>query len=284
MSAGTVLLVDESAETVKVAKAILSHGSYDVLTAGSGEEALDILAAQAHVDLIVAEVLMASGMSGPALLRKVSESYPATAVMLMTGFCDVPLDGAFPLLNKPFTTTVLLGRVQEVLAESRRVAEALQRTSETNLGLRGELEFVRCAAREAIRQSRQKRAERFCSRLRAAKTVIPTVLVAEHDEILRYTVCRFLTGCGFRVLEAADGREALELSREHRGRIEILVTDIGMPRLDGVQLADALGTERPRTRIVFITGEDTKLRHPVVRKPFDLDDLLAGIVEILSAG
>ena len=118
----------------EMANAMLTRGSYDVLTASSGEQALDILATQAHVDLVVAEVLMDSGMSGPTLLGKVRTSYPTTAGVLMTGFCDAPLDGTFPLLNKPFTTAALLAQVHQVLAEGRRVAESLRRTFETNPG------------------------------------------------------------------------------------------------------------------------------------------------------
>ena len=73
---------------------------------------------------MVSEVLMKSGMSGPALVRKINKSYPSTGVMLMTGFTDQQLDPSVPFLAKPFTVTTLVDRVQEVLSKNRRIAEA----------------------------------------------------------------------------------------------------------------------------------------------------------------
>ncbi|MBZ5583284.1 MAG: response regulator [Acidobacteriia bacterium] len=282
MSAGTILVVDHHLEVLSILRAALTRYSYDVLTAGGGEEALDILASQAHVDLVVSEVLMRSGMSGPALVDKVRESYPATAVMLMTGFTDQQLDSSVPFLEKPFTAATLVGRVRQALVESRQAAEALQATCETNRALNRELKSVTSAVRQTIRQSRQKRSERFCRRLREPHAEIPIVLVAEDDAALRYSVCHFLSLLGFTVLEASDGQEALKSAREYRRRIDVLVTAVRMPGLNGLELANALAAERPRTRIIFTTADDVDLPAEALRKPFELDDLLAAIVGTLS--
>jgi CheY-like chemotaxis protein len=279
--AGTILVVDDHPEVVGLSKAALTRCSYDVLTASSGKQALDILESQGHIDLVVSEVLMMSGMSGPALVVKIRESYPSMAVMLMTGYTDEQLDSSVPLLEKPFTAATLVGRVQQVLSESRREAEALQATFETNSLLNRELQAATSESRIAVRQSRQRRSDRFRRRLREPDAVIPTILVAEDDAPLRYAVCHFLSGLGFTALEASDGQEALDLAREYRGRIDVLITDIRMPGLNGLDLAKALVVERPHTRIIFATAED--MDWPItVRKPFDFDDLLAIIVGVLS--
>lgn len=282
LPAGTILIVDDHPEVLSVSKAALTRGSYDVLTASNGEQALDILESQAHIDLVVSEVLMMSGISGPTLVGRIREFYPATAVMLMTGFTDQQLDPSVPLLEKPFTAPTLVSRVQQVLVESRRLAGSLQKAFEANASARRELQSATRASREVLRESRQKRSERFCRRLREPDAIIPTVLVAEDDVALRFAVCHFLSRMGFAVLEAADGQEALELAHEHLGRINVLVTDVRMPRLDGLDLAKTLRAERPETSVIFATAEDIDLPWAAVRKPFELDDLLSAIVGTLS--
>jgi CheY-like chemotaxis protein len=198
----------------------------------------------------------------------------------MTTFTP-PLDSATPCLAKPFTAATLVGRVQQVLAESRRLAEALQATIGASIELQRELQPVLSASKAAVRQSRHRRAERYCSLLRTGRATTPTILVAEDDPIFRYAVCRFLAHRGFTVWEAPDGRQALELSRERCGSIDMLVTNIQLPGLDGLELAKAVGAERPRTRIVFMTAERMELPHPAMQRPFELEDLLASIVDIL---
>jgi CheY-like chemotaxis protein len=284
LPAGTILVVDDHPEVVKLSKAALTRRSYEVLTASSGEQALSILESQAYIDLVVSEVLMASGMSGPTLVGRIRESYPSTAVMLMTGFTDEQLDRSIPFLEKPFTAPALVCLVQQVLADSRRVAGSLQKALAASAGIRRELRSVTCSSWELRRESRQQRSERFCSRLREPDAVIPTVLVAEDDAVFRYAVCHFLSRLGFTVLEASDGQEALELAREHRGRIDVLVTDLRMPRLDGLELAKALRAERPQTSVIFATGESIPSPWVAMRKPFELDELLAAIVGALSSG
>ena len=143
--------MDDHPEVLSVSKAALTRGSYDVLTASSGEQALSILESQAHIDLVVSEVLMMSGISGPTLVGRIRESYPATAVMLMTGFTDRLLDCSVPFLEKPFTASTLVSRVQQVLAESRRVAGSLQKAFAANASARRELQSVTRTSRNLLK-------------------------------------------------------------------------------------------------------------------------------------
>ena len=156
----------------------------------------------------------------------------------------------------------------------------MTRTFEASRATLNELASARSAVSESVRQYRQQRTERFCSRLRKA-VVKPTIVVAEDDSAVRYSLCHYLNLCGFRVLEASDGQEVLNICREHVGPIDVLVTNFRMPGLNGVELAHTVTTELPRTSIIYITGDDFELPGPTLRKPVDVDDLLAEIVGVL---
>ncbi|MDX6515353.1 MAG: two-component system, cell cycle sensor histidine kinase and response regulator CckA [Gaiellaceae bacterium] len=81
-----------------------------------------------------------------------------------------------------------------------------------------------------------------------------TVLVVEDEEVIRTLVARTLREQGYRVLEARYGSEALELWEEHRDDIGLLVTDIVMPGMSGVELARRVAEERPELRILLMSG------------------------------
>jgi CheY-like chemotaxis protein len=277
----TVLVVDEQ-RCAEAAGSILTKSSYRVLTAGSGEHALAILQEGSPVELVLSEVLMPEGISGVMLAARIRDWSPRTAVMLMASAGHPPLDPTIPLLMKPFSAALLLQRVDQVLAAARRSAELLTRTFEANRAGMDELLAANRSVAESVRVSRRQRCERFCARLRTA-IVKPTIVVAEDDPALRYSICRYLNQRGFRVLEAADGAEVLNVSREHAGHIDVLLTDIQMPGLNGVELADAIAAERPQTGVIFMTSDEIELPRRTLRKPFELDDLLAEIVGTLLA-
>jgi len=119
-----------------------------------------------------------------------------------------------------------------------------------------------------------------------------TVLFVEDEQSVRELVRDYLTGVGYRVLDAADGVEALEIARAHKGTIHILITDVVMPRLSGRDLAAKLSPERPGIKVLFISGytDDTIVRHGVLeggvaflQKPFNLRALADKIREVLKA-
>ena len=115
------------------------------------------------------------------------------------------------------------------------------------------------------------------------------MLVAEDEPQLRALVRRSLTERGYHVLEAADGRDALEVAAAHRGPIHLLVTDVVMPALSGNELAARLQAIHPGLRVIFVSGysDDAIDRHGVLapdsvflQKPF-MPDILAGAVRKL---
>jgi CheY-like chemotaxis protein len=106
-----------------------------------------------------------------------------------------------------------------------------------------------------------------------------TVFFVEDDERVRELVRDYLRSAGYRVLEASDGIQALEASEAHKGAIQILVTDVVMPRLSGRELAARISARWPNVKALYISGytDDSVLRHGMLedgaaflQKPFNL--------------
>lgn len=114
----------------------------------------------------------------------------------------------------------------------------------------------------------------------------PTVLVVEDEDGLRGVIRRLLQDEGYRVIEAQNGARALELLSEAADHhIELVLTDLRMPIMDGRQLAAALARLQPSLPIVFMSGftaqlMDMRLVSPqltLLAKPFRNDDLVAAV-------
>jgi PAS domain S-box-containing protein len=108
-------------------------------------------------------------------------------------------------------------------------------------------------------------------------------LVVEDDPVVRGMAARGLREAGYAVLEAVNGREALDLIRARSGRLDVVVTDIGMPEMDGHDLARWLSEERPELPIVFMSGYgDPEPTVPFLQKPFAPDALVRRVGEVLD--
>jgi CheY-like chemotaxis protein len=81
-----------------------------------------------------------------------------------------------------------------------------------------------------------------------------TILLVEDEEIVRVLAARVLGSLGYKVLEAADGLEALDVCRHHEGPIDLVVTDVVMPGMTGTELAKALDSVLPDSPVLFISG------------------------------
>jgi two-component system cell cycle sensor histidine kinase/response regulator CckA len=117
-----------------------------------------------------------------------------------------------------------------------------------------------------------------------------TVLLAEDDRAVRRLVVSELTRRGFTVLEAEDGAGALELFNKEKDRVDILVTDVVMPRMNGADLAKAAERVRPGLKILFISGHPERAGAGLdptgvtnlLMKPFTADTLAARIKEMIT--
>ena len=93
-----------------------------------------------------------------------------------------------------------------------------------------------------------------------------TILLVEDEEQVRRVAKTVLESAGYRVLAAGDGVEAERICNEHRGTIDLLLTDVVMPRMGGRELVERLKASRPDTRVLFMSGytDDTVVRHGVL--------------------
>jgi len=117
-----------------------------------------------------------------------------------------------------------------------------------------------------------------------------TILVVEDEPIVRMLVVDHLNDDGFRILEAQDGPEALDILKRESG-LSLMLTDVGLPGMGGRELADLARSLHPDLRILFATGyseshaEALGLPAPgmgLVGKPFDMIDLTARIRAMLG--
>lgn len=119
-----------------------------------------------------------------------------------------------------------------------------------------------------------------------------TVLVIENERTVREVIADVLAMHGYRVLEAADGQEALRISEAHPGPIHLLVVDVVMPGVSGEALVRQVAERRPAVRALYVSGYtgDVLRQHGVVapgrnfmQKPFTVEGLARKVREVLEA-
>ena len=120
-----------------------------------------------------------------------------------------------------------------------------------------------------------------------------TILVVEDEPIVRDLTIRILKSLGYRVLDAANGREALDLIAKYTQPIHLVLTDVVMPQMGGPELAEKLAEIKPKVRILFTSGftESAVIERGValgklqlVQKPYTREVLAQRVRQILDAG
>jgi CheY-like chemotaxis protein len=118
-----------------------------------------------------------------------------------------------------------------------------------------------------------------------------TVLVVEDQDAVRQYTCAVLEGAGYRVIQAANGPDALALAQQSKEMIHLLVTDLAMPLMNGRTLAETLKLSRPGMRVLFTSGHaeetidsrgliDSEMAY--LPKPFSPEELTVKVREMLA--
>ena len=118
-------------------------------------------------------------------------------------------------------------------------------------------------------------------------------MLVEDKSAVRFAALEFLEKCGYSVIEAKDGLDAVGEVSKHPGPIDLMVTDVVMPGINGGQLAEMLAEKYPNIRVLFMSGYaetivhshkimDLELRYGFIQKPFNLRALGCKVREMLS--
>jgi signal transduction histidine kinase/CheY-like chemotaxis protein len=118
-----------------------------------------------------------------------------------------------------------------------------------------------------------------------------TVLLVEDEQSVRNLCASFLDQSGYRVLAASSGEEALDIAKGHKERIDLLLTDVVMPGMNGPELANRLAAIHAETKVLFTSGytDDAIVRHGVmgdgvdfIGKPYSLSALAIKVREVIG--
>ncbi len=127
----------------------------------------------------------------------------------------------------------------------------------------------------------------------APTTGTETVLLVEDDDMFRELLCEILESNGYRVLATGEPAEALDLWQDHGGPVHLVVSDMVMPGMTGIELADRLLARNPELKVLLMsgyTGEELEQRGasengaPFLQKPFSTKDFLHAVREVLGFG
>jgi PAS domain S-box-containing protein len=255
----TVLVVEDDDEVREVAVSMLTELGYRVLKARDAAGALVIVDSGMTIDLIFTDVMMPGTLRSPELARKARERLPNVAVLFTSGYTQNAivhggrLDPGVELLAKPYTREALARKVRHVLANQsqRRVAAGAQHQPANMLALKG-----------------------------------ATVLLVEDDNVIRSTTAEMLADMGCQVREADTAEAALKVLDE--GPVDILLTDVGLPGVSGLQLARDARARRPSLCLALATGdsgvrsEAALLKAALVLKPYTPDTLRQALEDALK--
>lgn len=118
-----------------------------------------------------------------------------------------------------------------------------------------------------------------------------TLLLVEDENAVLELSRHILSACGYIVLEAGNGAEAIQVFQSHKGKIDLVVSDVVMPLIGGIQMAEQLETLRPGVKILFLSGytDEAVMRHGIsesdvafLQKPFSPSTLAQKVREVLD--
>jgi DNA-binding response OmpR family regulator len=114
------------------------------------------------------------------------------------------------------------------------------------------------------------------------------ILLVDDDLGVQFYAWTYFQEAGFVVLTADDGRAALDLSRNYPGVIDLLLSDVDMPRMDGLELYRHIAAQRPEIKVLMMSGDLLAMERvamkglSVLKKPFTLTALWRSVEELLG--
>ncbi|HTR17642.1 MAG TPA: response regulator [Acetobacteraceae bacterium] len=248
----TILLVEDDPSVLTSAANALRGLGYRVLEAANGAKALRMLEEGLRPDLLFSDVITPGPVSAGGLAERARALVPGLVVVFTSGLPDhpvMPRDGVADIR--------LLGKPWRIDELARTLREALDE------------------------QKAASQAEAW----KAGDEPPLRILLTEDQAILRVITAETLGQLGHDVVEAADAAETLSRSTDG---IDLLITDLSLPDMDGIALAEAIRRKRPDIGVIIATGhlvQSEQARDDMVwlAKPFDTAALMQAIQQALAA-
>ncbi|MBE7184776.1 MAG: response regulator [Methylobacterium mesophilicum] len=268
----TVLVVEDDDEVRATVVEMLSDLGYRVLKAVDAASALIVIESGVPIDILFTDVVMPGTLKSPELARKARERLPNVAVLFTSGYTENSivhggkLDAGVELLSKPYTREALARKFRHVLANQGQRRQAAQRPEKPPAPAKPDAAPKPEAASQPAK---------------------PTVLLVEDDVLIRVNTAEMLREGGCVVVEAGSAEEAMAALQT--APIDVLVTDVNLPGVSGIELARRAQTLRPSMSLVFATGDTSSVSLGEMRgavllaKPYDMDKLLAAVRVALDA-
>ena len=254
----TVLVVEDDDEVRETAVGLLSDLGYRVLKAREAMGALSVIESGVPIDVLFTDVVMPGPLRSPEMARKAKERLPHLAVLFTSGYTENAivhggrLDRGVELLSKPYTREALARKIRHVLAN----------------------------------QEQQRTLVGIGSPAPAQPPSGGAVLLVEDDEFIRESLAELLGATGRAVLQAHDAASALAALDAHA--VDVMVTDVGLPKVSGIELAREALARRPRLAVIFATGDPGGVARAgveaaaVLVKPFSPEELDLAVTNALA--
>lgn len=251
----TVLVVEDDDEVRATVVEMLTDLGYRVLKAVDASSALNVIESGIPIDILFTDVVMPGTLKSPELARKARERLPDIAVLFTSGYTENSivhggrLDAGVDLLSKPYTREALAWKFRQVLGKSDKGRTLAEMKAVNPIPTEGGSSVV---------------------------TTKRTVLLVEDDALIRLSTADLLEEAGYLVVAASSAEEAM--AALDTAPVDILVTDINLPGISGVELARQAKVKRPGLKLVFATGDTSSIKDEpdaqVLNKPYSQDDLV----------
>ena len=251
----TILVAEDDDEVRATVVETLTDLGYKVLKAPNAESALVVVEAGMPIDLLFTDVVMPGSMKSTELARRAKERQPDIAVLYTSGYTENSivhggrLDPGVELLSKPYTREALARKVRHVLANRSQRTHAAIRPAPATPEIDGQSQSLK-------------------------------VLLVEDDALIRMNTAEMLRELGHVVMEAGNGKEAFDIASSEK--IDLLVTDIGLPDISGRDLAVEMKQKKNGLRVILASGHaaesvDVPDGVSMISKPYGLTDLAKAI-------
>lgn len=262
----TILVAEDDQKVRETVAELLSGLGYAVLKANNAEQALAVVKSGVHIDLLFTDVVMPGLLRSPEMARRAVQILPGLKVLYTSGYTQNAivhggrLDPGVKLLSKPYSRQQLALKIRQVLGNSDIEATGPEASDK--------------------RPDAAPHSAPEPGRLR--------VLVVEDDASLLDAVCELLTLIGTSPQRSATAAQALNILQA--GAVDVLLTDIVLPDMSGIELARRAFEVHSELRVVFASGnpvpahDNFPFKWTALRKPYTLDELRLALQRASAGG